>query len=134
MSKRAISTDKVLKSVSATDAGAIVAFVGTVRDKSDETSQVTRLELEAAEDLATKDLLRIAAAAERKFDITRLAVHHRIGRMKVGEVIVAIAVSAPHRKDAFTACRYVIDELKKTTPIWKKEFGASAAKWVGQER
>ncbi len=88
------------------------------------------MELEAATDLAEADLKRIANESAKKFDLVRVAVRHRIGRLSIGDVIVVIAVSAPHRKDAFRACRFIIDELKKTTPIWKKEFCGSKHRWV----
>ena len=88
------------------------------------------MELEAATDLAEADLKRIAKESAKKFDLVRVAIRHRIGRLSVGDVIVVIAVSAPHRKDAFRACRFIIDELKKTTPIWKKEFTSDNAYWV----
>lgn len=91
------------------------------------------MELEAATDLAEADLKRIAKESAKRFDLVKVAVHHRIGRLKVGDVIVVIAVSAPHRVDAFNACRFIIDELKKTTPIWKKEFSGSRHRWVEGE-
>lgn len=129
VSSRPISVDKVVKSVRSSAAGCVVTFVGTVRNSS-EGARVTGLELEAAQDLALKDLRRISERAKAKFDIQKLSVIHRLGTLRVGDVIVAIAVSAGHREDAFAACRYVIEELKRTTPIWKREFTGKAQRWV----
>lgn len=124
-----LSLDEVLKRVSSAQAGGTVLFIGTVRDHS-EGQEVDSLELESARDLALTDLDRIAKAALSDFGLCKIAVHHRVGRLKVGDRIVVIAVSAPHRDEAFRACRFVIDELKKTTPIWKKELGPGGGKWV----
>lgn len=104
-------------------------FIGTVRNAS-EGIKVTGMELESSLDMARRDLIRISELALRKFDVAKMTITHRIGKLEVGDVIVAIAVSAPHRKDAFRACQFVIDELKKTTPIWKKEFSGSSHRWV----
>jgi molybdopterin synthase catalytic subunit len=86
--------------------------------------------LEAAKDLAEADLARICDKACKMFDVNDIAVAHRIGSLRVGDVIVAICVGAPHRKDAFRACEFIIDELKKTTPIWKKEVGLGKERWA----
>jgi len=126
---RPISVDATLKSVSSKSAGCTALFIGTVRDRS-EGMRVTGMELESARDLARSDLERISNLALREFDILKVAISHRIGELKVGDIIVAIAVSAPHRQDAFAACQYIIDELKKTTPIWKKELGSLKRRWV----
>lgn len=131
---RRISVDKVVKSVFSPSAGGTVVFIGTVRSSSKGMPKVTRIELETARDLAKSDLLRIARKAESRYGISKLTVHHRVGRIGVGEVILIIAVSAPHRKAAFSACRFVIDELKKSTPIWKKEYGSHGSLWVTPER
>lgn len=127
--ERPIAVEGVLRSVASKSAGGTVCFIGTVRDSS-KGRRVSKMELEAAKDLAEKDLDIIARAARSRFDVERIAVVHRIGRLRVGEVIVVIAVSAAHRGDAFKACKYIIDGLKKTTPIWKKEFGEGRAAWV----
>jgi molybdopterin synthase catalytic subunit len=132
LSDRPISVDSVIRSVRSKSAGAIVTFIGTVRETS-EGMRVQRMELEAAKDLAVADLKRIGKLAMGKFDVASLAICHRIGKLRVGDVIVVIAVSSPHRSDAFSASEFVIDELKKTTPIWKKEFGKGKGRWVRQE-
>jgi len=129
IAKEPIKPDAVLRDVRTSEAGGIVSFVGTVRRESDGL-KVTGIELEAATDLAKADVVRIADEAMERFGVSRISVVHRVGRLPVGEVIVAIAVSAPHRADAFSACKYIIDELKKTTPIWKKEFSGRKSRWV----
>lgn len=126
---RPVSVDSALEWVSSESAGGIVSFIGTVRNRSNRMS-VTHMDVEAAADLAKADLERIARESVSKFDIVKVYIHHRYGRLKVGDIIVVIAVSASHRADAFKACRFVIGELKKTTPIWKKEFDGSRHRWV----
>ena len=134
ITKGPLSLTSISKHVQADEAGGTVIFVGTVRNSSEGMKKVTAIELEAAEELAKKDLLRIACKAESRYKLSKLAVTHRVGKMKVGDSIVVIAVSAPHRKEAFAACKFVIDELKKSTPIWKKEYGVADSRWVGPER
>ncbi len=130
--KGRLPVQRIIASVGADAAGGTVIFMGTVRDRSD-GRRVARMEVESAADLAERDLKRICEAARGKCRVSRISVAHRIGRLSVGDAIVVIAVSAPHREDAFSACRYIIDELKKTTPIWKKEFGPRGSKWVDAE-
>jgi len=129
---RPISVDGVVRTVKSLKAGALVTFVGTVRSSSD-GMRVRAIEIEAAKDLASADLKRIGRRAMDRFDVTSLAIRHRTGKLRLGDAIVVVAVSAPHRKDAFLACEFVIDELKKTTPIWKKELGKHNERWVKQE-
>lgn len=132
ISRRPISVGKVIDSVRTKSAGGLVVFIGTVRDKSD-GRRVSKMELEAADDMAREDLARICKEASKKDEVSKMAVVHRVGRLDVGDVIIVIAVSAPHRKEAFSACRHVIDELKKTTPIWKKELDGESSRWVDGE-
>ncbi|HEX7392672.1 MAG TPA: molybdenum cofactor biosynthesis protein MoaE [Thermoplasmata archaeon] len=132
ISRRPISVGKVIDSVRTKSAGGLVVFIGTVRDKSD-GRRVSKMELEAADDMARNDLARICKEASKKDDVSKMAVVHRVGMLDVGDVIIVIAVSAPHRKEAFSACRHVIDELKKTTPIWKKELDGKSSRWVDGE-
>ncbi len=127
-----ISVDNALRAVSTTRAGGTVLFIGTVRESSGR-KKLAHLDMEAAPGLAEKDLKRISAAAKKRFDILKIAVTHRTGRMNPGEIIIVVAVSASHRKDAFKACNFIIDELKKTTPIWKKEVGPGMSRWVEGE-
>lgn len=129
ISKVSIRPDAILAAVRTPAAGGIVSFVGTVRNRSD-GKKITGVELEAAADMARADLGRIASEAGRRFHVSKISIVHRIGKLKVGDIIVVIAVSAPHRTDAFKACEFIIDELKKTTPIWKKEFSGTKERWV----
>lgn len=133
ITRRPISVDATLKSVSSKSAGCTVLFIGTVRNRS-EGMRVTGMELESAPKLARSDLERISNLALHQFDVLKVTVSHRIGKLNVGDIIVAIAVSGPHRQAAFAACQYVIDELKKTTPIWKKEIGPLGRRWVEGKR
>jgi molybdopterin synthase catalytic subunit len=129
ITERPIAIESVLKTVATKSAGGTVCFIGTVRDTS-RGRRVSKMELETARDLAEKDLDRITQSARTRFNVERIAVVHRVGKLRLGDVIVVIAVSAAHRGDAFKACKYIIDELKKSTPIWKKEFGEGRATWV----
>ena len=110
-------------------AGALVTFEGRVRDHH-QGKAVSHLEYEAYAPMATKILGEIAAAASRRWQLEGVAIRHRTGHLEIGEVSVAIAVSAAHRAEAFAACQYTIDRLKATAPIWKKEFGSDGASWI----
>ncbi len=126
-----IEVDAVVRAVSASSTGAIDVFIGTTRDNA-EGRAVRALDYEAHETMAIKELSRIVASVAERWKGSRAAVVHRIGRVPVGEASVVIAVSAPHRAEAFEACRYVIDTLKQTVPIWKKEeFHDGTAGWSG---
>lgn len=133
ITRKKLSLDRVVRAVRSPDVGGIAVFIGTVRGRSG-SRRVTSLLLEAAEDLAKSDIERIAKAAKKRFNVARIVVSHRVGSLRIGDVIVIIAVGAPHRKDAFAACRFIIDELKKSTPIWKKEFGPGWERWVKGEQ
>ena len=110
-------------------AGAQTLFVGTVRNASDARA-VRHLEFEAYAPMALKELRAIAEEAGRRWPLCRVAVHHRVGRVEVGGIAVVIAVSTPHRAEGFEVCRYVIDTLKETVPIWKKEVFEDGETWV----
>ena len=112
-------------------AGAIATFCGIVRDHSKGRS-VKYLDYEAHEALAAKEMHRIATEAITKHELTDAYVIHRIGHLEIGEVAVDIAVSSPHRAESFAGCRYIIEELKKRVPIWKKETDDQGAEWVSQ--
>lgn len=133
ITRRRLSLDRVIRAVMSPDVGGVVVFVGTVRSRSG-SRRITSLLLEAAEDLARSDIERVAKAAKRRFNVAHIAVSHRVGTLGLGDVIVIIAVGATHRKDAFAACRFIIDELKKSTPIWKKELGPGWERWVKGEQ
>ena len=110
-------------------AGAVASFLGTVRNEN-QGRRVERLEYEAYEPLAVKSFERIAAEAAERWPDTRVAVHHRIGPLSIGEASVAIAAASPHRADAFAACRYAIERIKQIAPIWKHEFFEGGDAWI----
>lgn len=111
------------------DVGAIVLFLGTVRVRS-KGRTVEKLYFEAYRDVALERMNELKNTAMQRFDIKDIAMIHRIGTLDVSDNIVLIVVSAEHRKDAFTACEFLIDELKKVVPIWKKEFSTDGEYWV----
>ncbi len=112
--------------------GAIVHFLGVARESSHHSGQkVIRLEYEAYEPMAQKEMKKIFEEAEEKFALQKALVLHRVGRVEIGKPAVAIAVAAPHRAEAFAACRYLIDELKRRVPLWKKEIYQDGSQWVG---
>ncbi len=110
-------------------AGGIDVFIGTVRDQTKQ-KKVLRLEFEAYEKMAISEMEKIAASAFAKWPLLKVLLHHRTGVLEVGEVPVVIAVAAAHRDAAFEACRYIIDTLKQTVPIWKKEVFEDGEVWV----
>jgi molybdopterin synthase catalytic subunit len=110
-------------------AGGSVVFIGTVRNQT-KGKKVMKLAFESYEPMAVKEMHKIAKAAAEKWDALKIAIHHRVGVLVVGEIPVVIAVSTPHRKAAFEACEYCIDTLKETVPIWKKEFFEDGEVWV----
>jgi molybdopterin synthase catalytic subunit len=109
--------------------GAVVTFLGLVRNHNQGRS-VRYLEYEAYEPLALKAFERIAGEAGARWPAARLALHHRIGRLEVGEASIAIAVRSPHRGEAYAACRYVIERVKQIAPIWKREFFDGGDVWI----
>ena len=104
-------------------------FIGTVRNAT-KGKKVVRLEFEAYETMAVNEMRRIAEDIVTKWPVHKILIHHRTGLLKVGEVPVVIAVSAAHRNAAFDACRYAIDTIKQTVPIWKKEVFEDGEEWV----
>lgn len=132
LTDRPISIDRLLREAADPRAGAIVLFLGVVRDNA-RGRRVKHLTYEAYEVLARRELERIAAAIAARWPVTRVAIVHRTGRLEIGEASVAIAVSAPHRAEAFEAGRFAIDTLKQTVPIWKKEVWEGGEAWVGAE-
>jgi molybdopterin synthase catalytic subunit len=124
-----IDEAEVLGYVRAPEAGGIDLFIGTTRDNAN-GKDVRWLEYTAYEPMALKMMQQIAVDAAKKWQLTKIAIVHRTGRVDIGEASVVLAVSAPHRKEAFEACRYAIDTLKKEVPIWKKEFFKDGSVWV----
>jgi molybdopterin synthase catalytic subunit/molybdopterin converting factor small subunit len=112
-------------------AGGIASFVGTVRRHS-RGREVVVLEYEAYEEMAEPMLERLAAELTERHGLIAVAIHHRVGRVEIGDASVAIAVSAPHRAAALDACREAIDTLKETIPLWKKEIYADGEQWIGR--
>ncbi|WP_374949322.1 molybdenum cofactor biosynthesis protein MoaE [Mucilaginibacter sp.] len=111
------------------DSGGIDVFIGTVRNAT-KGKTVIKLDFEAYEPMAIKEMNKIAEQAFEMWPLKKVLVHHRTGSLQIGEVPVVIAVSAAHRDAAFEACRYIIDTLKQTVPIWKKEFFEDGEVWV----
>jgi molybdopterin synthase catalytic subunit len=109
--------------------GGIDVFIGTVRDQT-KGKKVVRLEFEAYEKMAISEMKKIAGEMMQRWPLHKIIIHHRVGILQIGEVPVVIAVSAPHRAAAFEACRYAIDTLKQTVPIWKKEIFEDGEEWV----
>jgi molybdopterin synthase catalytic subunit len=125
-----LSLDRCIAAVSGAGMGGIVTFTGLVRRHSRGTT-VDHLEYEAYGTMALREMIRLCDEIEAEIAGTRLAVEHRTGRLEVGDIAVVIAAAAPHRAEAFTACRAMIDRLKDRVPIWKKEIGTDGAEWVG---
>ena len=119
-----------VESVRSNRAGAVCSFLGTVRELTGER-ETARLEYEAYGEMARKSLAGLEAEARRRWPVVELAIVHRVGVLGPGDVAVVIAVSCPHRDEAFEACRWLIDALKGETPIWKKEVAPDGSgEWV----
>jgi molybdopterin synthase catalytic subunit len=121
----------VLRAVEDRQAGAIASFVGTVRGHS-RGRDVEHLEYEAFEEMAEPMLARLGGELTERHGLCAVAIHHRLGRVEIGEASVVIAVSAPHRSAALDACREAIETLKTTIPLWKKEVYAGGEEWIGR--
>lgn len=130
--EEALSVDRAVAAVSHAGAGAVVTFLGTVRDVNEGRS-VTLLEYEAYASMAHAEMGRIIGEIERDIGGVRLSVQHRVGALRVGDLAVVCAASAPHRGEAFRACRLLIDRVKERVPIWKREHGPDGPYWVGWE-
>jgi molybdopterin synthase catalytic subunit/molybdopterin converting factor small subunit len=120
-----------VREVQTDDAGAIATFVGTTRARSRGRS-VVHLDYEAYPEMAEEMLASLATTLTERYGLCGVAIHHRVGRVEIGEPSVAIAVSAPHRAEALAACREAIDTLKETIPLWKKEVYEGGEEWVGR--
>lgn len=119
----------ILASVRDKTAGGVVVFVGTVRRRT-EGREVLGLEYEAYKPMAEKKMLEVARRAKETWSVKKVSIVHRYGKLKVGEVSVVVAVSAEHRAEAFEACRYAIDMVKSSIPLWKKEKFRRGESWV----
>jgi MoaE-MoaD fusion protein len=122
---------QVIEEAGDAEAGAVATFLGTVRRRSRDRD-VLHLEYEAFEEMAEPMLARLADVLTEKHGLCKVAIHHRIGRVEIGEASVAIAVSAPHRAAALAACKEAIDTLKETIPLWKKEVYLGGEEWIGR--
>jgi molybdopterin converting factor subunit 1 len=130
LSGEPLSLDRCIAAVSAPGMGGIVTFTGMVRLHS-HGNAIDHLEYEAYAPMAMRVMTALCDEIEAELSGVRLAVEHRVGRLEIGELAVAIAAAAPHRAEAFTACRALIDRLKDRVPIWKKEVGTDGETWVG---
>jgi molybdopterin synthase catalytic subunit len=126
-----LSLDAAVDEVRTEDAGAIATFVGTTR-KHSRGREVLYLEYEAYEGMAEQVMEQLADELKHRHDLCEVAIHHRVGRVDIGETSVVIAVSAPHRAAALAACREAIDELKVSVPLWKKELYEGGEEWIGR--
>jgi len=127
-----IDLQALVRHVTDASAGAIATFIGTTRNNN-EGRKVIALDYDAYPEMAEKELKRIGDDAQKKWRIERMAIVHRIGPVQITEASVVIAVSAAHRDDAFQACRFAIEEIKKTVPIWKKEVFEGGEVWIGTQ-
>lgn len=130
LSDQALSLDRCIAAVRGPEMGGLVTFTGMVR-RHNRGVTVERLEYEAYGAMATREMTRLCDEIEAELPGTRLAVEHRVGTLELGDVAVVIAAAAPHRAEAFTACRAMIDRLKERVPIWKKELGDDGSTWIG---
>ncbi len=131
LTEEPIDVQAVMREAEDESAGAVASFVGTVRRRSRDRD-VLYLEYEAYEGMAEQVMTDVGAALDAKFDLCRIAITHRVGRVEIGEASVAIAVSAPHRQDALAACAEAIETLKQMVPLWKKEVYEGGEEWVGR--
>jgi molybdopterin synthase catalytic subunit len=126
-----LSLDAVVREVRRDEAGAIATFLGTVRNRSRDRD-VLYLEYEAYEGMAEETMAELAEELTARHELSAVAIHHRIGRVEIGEASVAIAISSPHRAAALAACQEAIATLKGTVPLWKKEVYEGGEEWIGQ--
>ena len=131
LSAEPLSLDAVVDEVRDDRAGAIATFVGTTRVES-RGRTVQHLDYEAYEGMAENVMADIAASLKQRYDLCDIAIHHRTGRVEIGDASVMIAVSAPHRQDALAACKEAIDTLKEQVPLWKKEVYEGGEEWIGR--
>ena len=129
ISPDALSVDRCYDFVLNEKCGGIDLFVGTVR-RWNKGEEVTHLFFESYVEMAKKEMAKIAKAAIEKFNLEKISIHHRVGKVELEGIAVIIAVSSKHRKAAFEACEYAIDTLKDDVPIWKKEFLKDGSYWV----
>ncbi len=129
LTREPLDRNALVEAVTHASVGGIVIFEGVVRDNA-RGKQVRYLEYDAYFEMAKEQIRAIVAEAERRWGVERVAVAHRFGRLEIGEASVIIVVATPHRAEAFEACHYIIDTLKTTVPIWKKEVATDGEEWV----
>ena len=129
---RRLDPEQVTQQVKQGTNGAVVTFLGATRDNF-EGKRVLKLEYEAFEEMALKKLEEIRQETMAEFGIEDIAIAHRIGPVEIGEISLVVAVASPHRKEAFFACHKLVDRLKETVPIWKKEVYEDGSRWVACE-
>ncbi len=129
LTREPLDRNALVEAVTHASVGGIVIFEGVVRDNA-RGKQVRYLEYDAYIEMAKEQIRAIVAEAERRWGVERVAVAHRFGRLEIGETSVIIVVATPHRAEAFEACHYIIDTLKTTVPIWKKEVATDGEEWV----
>ncbi|HEX8396868.1 MAG TPA: molybdopterin converting factor subunit 1 [Pyrinomonadaceae bacterium] len=128
-----LNVGEIARQVVPPTCGAIVTLDGFVREWT-KGKQTEYLVYEAYEPMALAEMQKLGALAREKFEIAHVAIVHRLGRLEIGETSIVIAVAAPHRRSAFEACEWIIKELKRTVPIWKKEFYADGSAWIEGEK
>jgi len=133
ITRQPIDPQQLAEALKAPEDGAVVTFVGVVRNNS-HGRRTRYIDYEAYEPMAIRKMAEIGEEVRRRFAFSRLAIVHRTGRLAIGETAVAIVVTAPHREAAFAACHYAIDRLKQIVPIWKKEYFEDGAAWVEGEQ
>ena len=129
ITNKPINVLRIIQASESNEAGALNVFIGTVRSQTS-GKIVIRLEYEAYEPMAKKEIEKIMELASSKWEIKNWAISHRVGTLTIGEVAVVVAVSTSHRKESFEACQFIIDSLKQTVPIWKKEIFDDGEEWV----
>ena len=129
LTREPLDRNALVEAVTHASVGGIVIFEGVVRDNA-RGKQVRYLEYDAYIEMAKEQIRAIVDEAERRWGVEHVAVAHRFGRLEIGEASVIIVVATPHRAEAFEACRYIIDTLKTTVPIWKKEVATDGEEWV----
>jgi molybdopterin synthase catalytic subunit len=128
-----LSLEPLVNAVKRSSSGAVATFLGVVREQT-RGRQVRYLEYEAYREMAILKMREIIDEIRGKWKVDEIAMVHRVGRLQIGEASVAIAVSAPHRREALAACGYAIDRLKEMVPIWKKEVWTDGEEWAGPDR
>ncbi|WP_026800213.1 molybdenum cofactor biosynthesis protein MoaE [Pontibacillus halophilus] len=133
ITEKFISIEDVVHKVIRPEAGAINTFIGTVRELTD-GKRTLYLTYEAYASMAEKMMARIGTEIEEKWPDAKVAITHRVGRLEISDVAVVLAVSTPHRADAYEASRYAIERIKQMVPIWKKEHWDTGEEWIGNQQ